>query len=186
MIIKNFAPPGCGMRGKKIFLTGKPGIGKTTIIKKWIEKIGKEKTAGFFTEEIRKKGERAGFKIKTMEGEEAILAVKGRGKFCVGKYKVNIENLEKLGVKAIEKGIENDGIEVIIIDEIGKMELFSEKFKKAVINAIESPKTVLGVITMAKNEFVDRIKERKDILIVEVNRDNREILGEKNPVKEEI
>jgi len=104
----------------------------------------------------------------------------------VGKYKVNIENFERVGVRAIEKGIENDEIEVIIIDEIGKMELFSEKFKKAVINAIESPKIVIGVITMAKNEFADWIKRRRDVKIVEVNRSNREILGKKNPLEEEI
>jgi len=112
----------------KILLTGGPGIGKTTIIKKWISEIYKE-AGGFYTEEIREKGKRIGFKIKTINGKEGILSKIGSGKHNVGKYTVNIDIFEEIGVKALEDALKNKEVKYIVIDEIGKMELFSEKFK---------------------------------------------------------
>jgi len=172
----------------KIFLTGRPGIGKTTIIKKWISEI-LEQTGGFYTEEIREKGKRIGFKIKTIDGKEGILAEIGRGKYNIGKYKVNLETFEEIGVKTLEEELKDERIKYIIIDEIGKMELFSEKFKlvigkmelfsekfKLVVKDIlKSNKNVIGVITMANNEFIEELK-KYDIKIIEINEKNRNIL----------
>jgi len=158
----------------KIFLTGRPGIGKTTIIKKWISEI-LEQAGGFYTEEIREKGKRIGFKIKTIDGKEGILAEIGRGKYNIGKYKVNLETFEEIGVKTLEEELKDERIKYIIIDEIGKMELFSEKFKLVVKEILKSNKNVIGVITMAKNEFIEELK-KYDIKIIEVNEKNRNIL----------
>jgi nucleoside-triphosphatase len=158
----------------KIFLVGRPGIGKTTIIKKWISEILNQ-AGGFYTEEIRIKDRRVGFKIKTIDGKEGILAEIGRGEYNVGKYKVNLEIFEKIGVKTIEEKLKDERIEYIVIDEIGKMELFSEKFKNIVRKIITSDKNVIGVITMAKNVFVEELK-KYDIKIIEVNEGNRDRL----------
>ena len=158
----------------KIFLTGRPGIGKTTIIKKWISEI-LEQAGGFYTEEIREKGKRIGFKIKTIDGKEGILAEIGRGKYNIGKYKVNLETFEEIGVKTLEEELKDERIKYIIIDEIGKMELFSEKFKLVVKDILKSNKNVIGVITMANNEFIEELK-KYDIKIIEINEKNRNIL----------
>ena len=158
----------------KIFLKGKPGIGKTTIIKKWISEILSQ-AGGFYTEEIREKNKRIGFKIKTIDGKEGFLAEIGKGKYNVGKYMVNLEIFEEIGVKTLEEKLNNESIKYIVIDEIGKMELFSEKFKEVVKKIIKSDKNVIGVITMAKNEFIEELK-KYDIKIIEVNEKNRNIL----------
>ncbi len=160
---------------KNILLTGKPGIGKTTIIKEWSERLGG--TGGFYTLEMREGKERVGFKIVTINGKEGILAQKGfLSRFKVGKYGVNIANLEGIGVKSIEESLVNSEIKVIIIDEIGKMELVSAKFQGAVKKALDSSKIVIGVITQAPSLFVKEVKRREDTRVVEVTLENRENL----------
>ena len=160
---------------RNIFLTGPPGIGKTTIIKKWAEKI--KNAGGFYTEEIRESGKRKGFKIVTLDGKEGILAsCEKEGRLRVGRYTVNIKEFEDTGVKSIEKALEDKGIKYIVIDEVGRMELFSERFKKIVEKALDSDKVVIGVLTRAKDSFVDKIRMRQDVEIIEVDRTNREEL----------
>jgi len=155
---------------KNIFVTGKPGCGKTTLIKEISEKL-KPKIFGFYTEEIREKGKRVGFKIKTLNKKEGILAhIKFKSKYQVGKYKVNLKDLEEVGVRALEKAIEKK--KIVLIDEIGKMELFSEKFKKVVLKALNSENKVLGTIMLKSNPFCDQIKQRKDTKIFYLEREN--------------
>ncbi len=162
---------------KNILLTGKPGCGKTTVIKKVLKKLEGIKVAGFFTEEIRKKGERKGFKITSLDGEEATMAhIDIKSSYRVSKYKVDVEAVEDVGANALIKGKKD--AELIVIDEIGKMELFSELFKLSVLEAIASPKKVLGTITKADDKFVKDIKARDDIKIIEVTRENRDTLPE--------
>jgi len=162
---------------KNIFVTGKPGCGKTTLIKK-ISKEITEKFSGFYTEEIREKGKRIGFKIKTLNKKEGILAhVNFKSKYHVGKYKVNLEDLEKIGVSAIEKGVREE--KIVLIDEIGKMELLSPKFKRAVLNALNSKNMVLGTVMLKKDPFCEKIKKRKDTIIFYLNKENfREVKKE--------
>ncbi len=155
---------------KNIFVTGKPGCGKTTLIKEISKKLN-SKIFGFYTEEIREKEKRVGFKIKTLDKKEGILAhIKIKSKYQVGKYRVNLKDLEEIGVKALEKAIKEK--KIVLIDEIGKMELFSEKFKKAVLKALNSENKVLGTIMLKRNPFCDKIKERKDTKIFYLKKEN--------------
>lgn len=157
---------------KNLLITGKPGSGKTTLLKKISQKL-KSKISGVYSEEIRKNGKRVGFKIKTFEGKEGLLAhLNFKSKYQVGKYKVNLKDLEEIGVKAIEKGIEER--KIIFIDEIGKMELFSEKFKEVVLKALDSENKVLATIMLAQNPFADKIKARKDVKLFYLKRENFE------------
>ena len=163
------------LRKDNILLTGKPGVGKTTVIKKIVEKY-KDHAAGFYTEEIREKGERVGFKIKNINGDEGILShINVKSNCNVGKYGVNINVIERIGVSAVENGLECDRTELIIIDEIAKMELFSKNFKEIVISTLNSSKIVIGTIQEKNIPFLNEIKERADVQIFRItirNRDN--------------
>ncbi len=155
---------------KNILLTGNPGVGKTTIIKKVIS--GLKNAGGFFTEEIRESGKRTGFRIITLDGKTGTLAYKGRGEYKIGSYSVNIKDLEEIAVKSIISAIKSK--EIIVIDEIGKMEIFSFKFRDAVIGALNSSKFVIGVIHRENSGFFREIKERDDVELMEVRVDNRD------------
>lgn len=161
---------------QNILLTGMPRIGKTTIIHTIISNIDKECT-GFYTEEIKEKSRRVGFKLLTLDNRNCILSHKNfKSRYRVSRYRVNLDCIEKIGVVAINKGIEKG--KIIIIDEIGKMELFSKKFKEIVIRALDSNSKVLGTILFRPHLFCDRIKKRKDVKIIEVTNQNRNSLPE--------
>ena len=157
---------------KNIFLTGPPGCGKTTLIKEILKEL-KTPAKGFFTEEIRKGGERIGFKILTLSGKEGILAEKGfKSPYKVSKYGVLLKDLEEIGVKEIEEGLKGDFL--IVVDEIGKMELFSNKFKGAILKVLDSENKILGTIMLKENPFCYKIKQRKDTKVFYLTRENKE------------
>jgi nucleoside-triphosphatase len=160
-----------------ILLTGRPGIGKTSIIKEVIDSL-KLDAGGFYTREMREGGVREGFEIITLNGKKGILAhIDCRSPYRVSKYGVNIEDLENIAAPAIEEAIRNK--ECIIIDEIGRMELYSPKFCSLVKKALDSEKRVLGTIQARHNEFLDSIRRREDTKIVEVTFENRKRITEK-------
>jgi len=157
---------------KNIFVTGPPGCGKTTLIKEILKEL-KLKAGGFFTEEIREGGMRKGFKIITLDGKEGILAhVDIKSPLKVSKYGVNLKDLEEIGVKEIEKNLKENFL--IVVDEIGKMEIFSSKFREAILKALNSKNKILGTIMLKKNPFCDKIKERKDTKVFYLTMENRE------------
>lgn len=159
---------------KNIFLTGAPSAGKTTVIKKVIANLGVPAN-GFYTEEERKDGRRIGFLMKTLDGKTAYLAHQDiKSDFHIRRYGVSIENIETIAVPSI-KPVDNN---IVILDEIGKMECFSDVFKEAAINALDSPNLVVGTITFGGDDFILDVKEREDIEIHEVTLDNRDLLPE--------
>jgi nucleoside-triphosphatase len=153
-------------------LTGSPGTGKTTVIRQAI--AGSEiKAGGFYTEEIRSGGIRQGFRIVTLDGQDAILAhVDNHSRYRVSKYGVDITNLDNIGVAAIEQAIAES--DLIVIDEIGKMELFSPRFSEAVLKAINSGKKVLGTIMLNPHPFADEVKRHPNVKVVELTRANHD------------
>ncbi len=159
---------------KNILLTGLPGVGKTTIVIKIVEML-ESKCGGFYTKEIRKDNKRIGFKLVTLDGKECIIAHKEINSSCrVGRYGISLDCIDNFGVKSIEDAIIERRI--VIIDEIGKMELYSQRFRKAVLAALNSKCPVLATIIYSANPFCDRLKERKDVEIVEVTVSNRNSL----------
>jgi nucleoside-triphosphatase len=158
--------------GHTILLTGRPGIGKTTVIRKVVERLAR-RAGGFYTAEIRESDRRQGFKIITLDGQEGILShvnIKGRPR--VSKYGVNLKDLEAIGVTALRQAV--TGADCIVVDEIGKMELFSEEFRKAVVEAVESEKVVLGTVMATRHPWVDALKALPQVTVLEVTQDNRE------------
>ncbi len=151
-------------------LTGSPGVGKTTLIREVLSKVSK-KAGGFYTQEIRSGGTREGFKIVTLDGKEAVLAhVSTASPYRVGKYGVDINNLENVAVAALEKAIEES--ELIVVDEIGKMELFSPRFREAVLKAAGSGKKMLGTIMLKSHPFADRLKHHPQVSVLHLSRSN--------------
>ncbi len=158
-------------------LTGSPGTGKTTVIRQAIAG-SKVKAGGFYTEEIKSGGTRQGFRIVTLDGQDAILAhVDSHSRYRVSKYGVDVQNLDNVGVAAINQAI--DESDLIVIDEIGKMELFSPRFREAVLKAIDSSKKVLGTIMLSTNPFANDIKRHPKVNVVQLTRaDHNEVLRE--------
>ncbi|MEE4311669.1 MAG: NTPase [candidate division KSB1 bacterium] len=158
----------------KILITGKPGIGKTTFIREIISATQAE-WSGFYTQHILEDKKRIGFRIITMEGDTGILAhVKYPGKKSVGKYKVNINDLEKVAVRSVENAIMDK--RPVVIDEIGKMEILSDSFRRIVQIVLNSNLPLIGSIALANEVFFNNIRKREDVMVVELTDDNRRIL----------
>lgn len=156
-----------------LLITGPPRCGKTTLIKKISHDVSlSNKVGGFITEELREKGERVGFKITSLpDNKEGLLARKGfSSPYRVGNYGVNTKDLENIGCSAISEALYSG--KIILVDEIGKMELFSKIFKNILAQALDSPQKMLATIMERRNEFVDRIKNRKDVKLVHLSRKN--------------
>ena len=158
---------------KSVFLlTGRPGSGKTTIIRKTLSYI-KAKPGGFYTEEIRISGIRQGFKIITLDGRESVLShVDFTGPYTVGKYHVNIQNLETIAVPAILQSLRE--ADLTVIDEIGKMEILSSLFRETVLQAVNSGRKILGTIMLNPNPFADSIKKNPAVNLVTLTAANRD------------
>ncbi len=152
-------------------MTGKPGTGKTSLIMRAIGGAGL-RAGGFYTEEIRSGIARVGFRIVTLDGRQAVLAHVGiSSPFRVGRYGVDTDAVNSAGVPAVRSAINN--ADLIVIDEIGKMELFSAEFCDAVIQALNSGKRILGTIMLSSHPFADRVKSRPGVETILVTRDNR-------------
>jgi len=149
-------------------LTGKPGTGKTSLIKQAVTEL-EGRAGGFYTEEIRSQGTRLGFKLVTLDGHEAILAHTDFNKrLQVGKYGVDVDSLDRVGVSALRKAAEQ--CDLVVVDEIGKMELFSADFREAVLEIIGGGKRVLGTIMLHANPWADAIKRQPQVILVTVTR----------------
>jgi nucleoside-triphosphatase len=158
---------------KQVYLlTGQPGTGKTRIIKQAIAEV-KGKAGGFYTEEIRSQGIRQGFRLVTLDGQTAILAhINFHSPYRVSKYGVDIDSLEKVGVSALNQAVQE--CDLVVIDEIGKMELFSARFREAVQSIISSGKRLLGTIMLSPNPYADAIKRQPQVNVITVTRANHQ------------
>lgn len=158
-------------------LTGRPGTGKTSLIKQVAAQM-KGRAGGFYTEEMRTQGVREGFRLVTLDGEEVVLAhVNIHSQYRVAKYGVDIGGLERVGVPALYKAA--GYCDLVVIDEIGKMELFSANFREAVSQVIDSGKKVLGTIMLSPHPWADAIKRQSRVNLITVTRDNyRQVLAE--------
>jgi nucleoside-triphosphatase len=162
---------------KNILVTGRPRVGKTTLIRRVLDGLSVE-AGGFVTHEIRERGTRVGFAITDLCGESGILANVDRpGGYRVGRYGVNREDLERIGVPAIREAVLH--ARLVVMDEIGRMELCSQAFQEAVREALGSPVPILGTIQDRRNAFLDAVRAREDVEVVRVDETNRDrLVGE--------
>ncbi len=164
------------MRTIKVILTGRPGVGKTTFLRRLAEILG-EGAAGFYTSEVRQYGQRVGFDIVTLSGGHGILArVDWPGPPRVGRYGVRLWDLESLAVPEICRGIAEG--KAVLIDEIGKMELASEAFREAVRAAFAAPNPVVATAKVGPDPFIEGLKATANVVTLEITPANRgEVLG---------
>ena len=162
------------LRHAKTLITGKPGVGKTTLVQKIIKLMASVNMAGFCTSEIRGTGSRLGFELQGLNGGSRTLAhVEIDSQHRVGRYGVDKDSFEKF---LATLDLLNPCVELIVIDEIGKMELFSNRFRNLVHDALNADKQVLSTIPSKGNAFTRKIKQRPDIQLVEVTHANRDRL----------
>lgn len=159
-----------------MFVTGRPGVGKTSVLLRAADDLKNRgyKIGGMISHEVREGGVRVGFEIMDFStGQRGWLAhVNQPTGPRVSKYRVNLTDLNAIGVGSILNAVRNE--DIIIVDEIGPMELFSPAFREAVAQAIESSKPILGTIHLrARDTLIDAIKKRQDAEILEVTYENR-------------
>jgi nucleoside-triphosphatase len=159
----------------RLFLTGNPGVGKTTLIRAITERLEDVTCAGFYTEEKRQRGQRIGFRVITLDGQEGNLASLGRENPTVGKYSIHVEEFEKLVLPELD--IATAAADLYVIDEIGKMELLSRPFRNRIIELLAQPTNLLATIAKRGRGFIEQIKGRTDVEIIEVTRNNRDELS---------
>ncbi len=169
--------------GTKVLITGEPGSGKTTAIKKIVEKLG-DRAIGFWTEEVRdpKTKKRTGFRIVTTDGKKKIFASKiFTSKKLVGSYGVNVDYFEEIAIPTLLKAIQEarkDRKKVIVIDEIGKMELFSKKFRDLVREIFYDDRlNVVATIPVRDiHKVVSEIRRLPGVVHIHLDKSNRDFI----------
>ena len=159
------------MPANNILVTGPPRSGKSTLIEKVVQGISRPAT-GFFTQELREKGRRVGFSITTLEGKTGVLAhheIKSR--FRVGKYSVNLEDLDQIAVPSMRPSTPD---QIVVVDEIGKMECFSRLFKETLLKVLSSANLVIGSVAIKGDHFIQSIKKRDDVSLVSITEKTRD------------
>jgi nucleoside-triphosphatase len=157
-----------------LLLTGRPGVGKTTVLVKVAQLLVGRSVAGFYTREIRDAtGRRRGFKgVSFAGGEDRVIAATDLpGGPRVSRYGVDLEALDRL----VEEALAGVGeAEVVLLDEIGKMECLSHRFVRAVEGLLAGDGPLVATVAASGGGFVADVKARSDVEVREITRDNRD------------
>jgi len=159
-------------RRKILLITGRPGAGKTTAIRAIAAALAARPLAGFYTEEIRRAGERQGFRLVTFDGRSAVMAhVDFTGRPRVGRYGVDVALLDAMA----ESGLAPGGpVECYLVDEIGKMECLSPRFVSALRDVLDGPLPVVATVARSGRGFIAEVKQRSDAECWELTPSNRD------------
>jgi nucleoside-triphosphatase len=138
------------LSSKRLFLTGPPGSGKTTIVRMIMKTLESEgcRLGGIYAPEVRERGRRVGFKLCTIPGESCkrLAWVECPSPYRVGKYGVCVEEVREIARRLLEIAASHD---VIVIDEIGPMELAVDTLRNVIVNILEGRKPIVGVVHRA-------------------------------------
>jgi nucleoside-triphosphatase len=158
----------------RLLLEGRPGSGKTTAAARLVELVRADgmSVSGFLTRELREGGERVGFVLETLDGRRGTLAHVGiRDGARVGRYGVVLDDLESLAIPALSADAD-----LVVADELGKMELASGPFRDAVTALFERPVAVVATVHTHAHPFTDDLKRRPSVTVLQLTRANRDDL----------
>lgn len=165
---------------KNILVTARARVGKSTLIKRVtgrLKELGYKGIGGFYTLEVSEGGSRTGFDIHTLDGRVAPLARAGlKSPFTLGRYGIDRDRFEAVAVPALEDAIKKGYM--VVIDEIGFMELKSHRFRELVAKALSAPAPLLATIMRSRYDFVEAIKGRSDVELIRATVQNRDVLVE--------
>lgn len=159
---------------RHVLLTGVPGVGKTTLIRALADRLAVYQPAGFYTEEIREQEIRKGFQLITLDGRRQMLAHVGHlGPHRIGRYRVDVDGFERL-LAGLD--LPHSPARLVIIDEIGKMECLSRRFREDMQALLDSSRIVVATIALKGEGFIRRVKGRRDCRLITVTLENRQHL----------
>ncbi len=160
---------------RNLFLTSRPGAGKTTAIQRALGQLSPVRLGGFTTAEIRDERGRLGFYAAGLDGPRIVLAhVRLRSPHRVGRYGVDVTSFERDIVPLLDP--RRHDVDLFVVDEIGKMECFSPRFRAVILELLEDPRPVLGTIALRGSPFIEQVRRRPDVRLVEVTPSNRDSL----------
>ncbi len=163
---------------KNLFIAGTVGVGKTSLLREVT--LGKrERIGGFYTDHLMAGKTRRGFLMRTFDGQDRVLASKGmKSPHQLGKYGVDINALENVGIPALKLALQTK--DLIVMDEIGSMEMMSERFRQTLLECLTSTKPVLATIRAASQPFSDQVKKFSDTQTIVLTKTNY------NQVKQQV
>jgi nucleoside-triphosphatase len=158
----------------RILVTGSPGVGKTTLVRRVLELLPDVRAAGFYTKEVRAWSGRTGFRVIALDGRAGWLATAGaEGGPRIGRYAVHVADFEAVALPAIQLRSDAD---LLVLDEIGKMECLSPPFVAAARRALAADVALLGTVALAGGGFIAEAKRAPGVELIELSRANRDAM----------
>lgn len=174
-LASNSGPFQAAVSRPRLLLTGPPQCGKTTVVRRVVERFP-GRASGFYTREVRLAGRRVGFEIVTLDGRLGWLShVDFPGPHRVGKYGVDLAGFESLALPALEL---RPGLELVVVDEVGKMECFSDRFVEALEALWEAPVALLATVAQKGGGYIAQLKSKPGARLITVTPANRDRLPE--------
>ena len=163
--------------GRVLLLTGRSGVGKSTVLARVADALGDRVVRGFSSEEIRVAGRREGFRLDGFGGGRAVLAHVGiDSPHRLGRYGIDVDALEHITAAELDPGLRAD---LFLIDEIGKMECFSPRFVAAMRALLDSRRCVVATVHQTAGGFVRDVRERPDAELWELTLANRDAMPDR-------
>ena len=162
----------------RLLLQGRPGIGKTTVARRLLTLLQEAgvPVGGFTTGELRTGGYREGFLVEAVSGAREVLAhVDLPGPPRVGRYGVDLAAFDRVALPALHTPATGG---VVVVDELGKMELASVPFRDAVMQLLDRDVAVVATVQRARDRFTDALRRRPGIRVVRVTEATRDALPE--------